>query len=170
MNRNLFFTFILSAFIISCNSSGDGDNTGDSITPAPDNTGILEENDTSEKKAYSNTRFREVTVDKLNDTTFRIRGEAQIFEASFGWVVEDGHNELKTGFSTADKGAPEWGKFDFTVNARKERENSTLHLVLFETSMKDGSRQHELMVPLVTSKEKGLSEEDALLLKEGFRR
>jgi hypothetical protein len=25
-------------------------------------------------------------------------------------VIEDGHNELKTGFTTTDAGAPEWEK------------------------------------------------------------
>ena len=62
--------------------------------------------------------------------------------------MEDGHNELKKGFTTATIGAPEWGKFDFTIKAEKERENSTLQLVLFEMSMIDGSRQHELAILL----------------------
>ncbi|MGZ5286873.1 MAG: Gmad2 immunoglobulin-like domain-containing protein, partial [Flavisolibacter sp.] len=78
----------------------------------------------------------------------RITGEGQIFEASFGWVIEDGHKELSEGFATTDAGAPAWGKFSFEVKAEKERQNSTLHLVLFETSMKDGSRQYELPIRL----------------------
>jgi hypothetical protein len=47
-----------------------------------------------------------------------------------------------------DAGAPDWGKFNFVVDAKKDRENSTLHLILFESSAKDGSRQHQLMIPL----------------------
>jgi hypothetical protein len=62
--------------------------------------------------------------------------------------VEDGHNELKKGFESTDAGAPAWGDFSFTVEAEKERPNSTLHLVLFATSAKDGSRGHELPVYL----------------------
>lgn len=99
-------------------------------------------------KSYSNERFRDVVVTSLGQDSFRVKGKAQIFEASFSWVIEDGHNEIKKGFSTADEGAPEWGNFDFVITAKKERENSTLHLVLFELSMKDGSRVHELAIPL----------------------
>ena len=99
-------------------------------------------------KTYNNVRFRNVKAARLDGNRFRITGEGQIFEASFGWVIEDGHKELKQGFATTDAGAPAWGKFSFEVDAEKERPNSTLHLVLFETSMKDGSRQYQLPVLL----------------------
>jgi hypothetical protein len=99
-------------------------------------------------KVYANDRFREVTVEKVGGQTYKLRGEAQIFEANFGWVVEDGHNELKQGNEMTTAGAPEWGAFEFTVEVEKERENSTLTLVLFESSAKDGSKQHELSIPL----------------------
>ena len=99
-------------------------------------------------KKYSNERFRNVTVDKINGDTFRVKGEGQIFEASFSWIVEDGHNELKEGHEMTDAGAPEWGKFDFTLDVAKNKENSTLTLILFEISANDGSRQHELPILL----------------------
>ena len=98
-------------------------------------------------KLYSNERFKEVLVEKIGNDSFLIQGKGQIFEASFSWVVEDGHEELKKGFQTTDAGAPEWGRFNFTIRAAKKRANSTLILILFESSPKDGSRQHEL--PLV---------------------
>lgn len=101
------------------------------------------------KSKYENARFRNVIVTRINDSTFKITGKAQIFEASLSWVVEDGHNELKAGHSTTDAGAPEWGNFNFKITVNKERPNSVLHLILFETSAKDGSRQHELPIPLV---------------------
>ncbi|HEX8269096.1 MAG TPA: Gmad2 immunoglobulin-like domain-containing protein [Flavobacterium sp.] len=97
---------------------------------------------------HANERFRNVTVEKLEDNKYKVSGEGQIFEASFGWVVEDGHNELKKGFAMTDAGAPAWGKFNFFIDAAKERENSTLILILFETSAKDGSRVHELPITL----------------------
>ena len=93
---------------------------------------------------YQNARFKEVTVTKMGENTFEIKGKAQIFEASFSWIIEDGHEELQKGFATTDAGAPEWGNFSFTVTASKKRSGSTLHLILFETSAKDGSRQYEL--------------------------
>lgn len=105
--------------------------------------------DTVIAKEYSNERFREVTVEKVGDDKFRVRGQGQIFEASFSWIIEDGHNELKEGFQMTDAGAPEWGKFDFTIDAQKEEANSTLTLILFEVSAKDGSRQYELPIALL---------------------
>ena len=89
-------------------------------------------------KQYSNERFKEVTVERIDENKFRIRGKGQIFEASFNWIIEDGHDELKAGFQTTDTGAPEWGNFDFTIAVQKKRENSKLTLVLFESSAKDG--------------------------------
>ncbi|MEO6760679.1 MAG: Gmad2 immunoglobulin-like domain-containing protein [Saprospiraceae bacterium] len=99
-------------------------------------------------KIYSNERFKEVRVEKTGEHTFLLQGKGQIFEAGFGWVVEDGHRELKKGFEMTDAGAPEWGNFSFTVDVQKERANSTLLLILFESSPKDGSRQYELPVVL----------------------
>lgn len=99
-------------------------------------------------KKYKNERFRNVTLKKLGDNKFRVQGQAQVFEANINWSVEDGHKEIKKGFTTATIGAPEWGTFDFTIEVEKERESSTLQLVLFEMSMKDGSRQHELAIVL----------------------
>ena len=97
---------------------------------------------------YSNERFREVNVQKIDSNRFVIQGKAQIFEANFGWVVEDGHHELKKGFEMTDAGAPAWGNFMFPLKVEKPRPNSTLTLVLYESSAKDGSRQHELVIPL----------------------
>ncbi len=99
-------------------------------------------------KTYANARFKDVIVQRTGKDTFLVRGQGQIFEANFGWVVEDGHNELKKGHQMTDAGAPAWGKFEFTITVKKERENSTLTLILFETSAKDGSRQFELPMAL----------------------
>ncbi|HET9429759.1 MAG TPA: Gmad2 immunoglobulin-like domain-containing protein [Chitinophagaceae bacterium] len=97
---------------------------------------------------YSNKRFREVTIEQTGPNQFLVKGQGQIFEASFGWVIEDGHEEIKNGYATTDAGAPEWGNFSFSVTAEKKRPASQLHLVLFEISAKDGSRQYELPVLL----------------------
>ena len=97
---------------------------------------------------FSGERFRNVRVEKIGDSTFELTGEAQVFEAAFSWVIEDGHKELQKGHGTTDAGAPAWGKFSFTVSAAKPAPNGVLHLILFEASAKDGSRQHELPVVL----------------------
>jgi hypothetical protein len=97
---------------------------------------------------YKNARFKDVMVRKTAGHIYLITGKAQLFEAALSWVVEDGHEEIKKGFATADAGGPAWGAFRFTVDVIKKRPNSTLHLILFEASAKDGSRQHELPVLL----------------------
>jgi hypothetical protein len=102
----------------------------------------------SERKTYSNDRFRNVVVEKNGGHTFVVKGEARVFEAGFSWVIEDGHEELKKGFQMTSAGAPEWGKFHFMVDARKKKANSILHLIIFEASPKDGSRQSPLPVLL----------------------
>ena len=100
----------------------------------------------SAPKIYSNKRFKDVTVEKTGEHSFLIKGKGQIFEANFSWVVEDGHEEIKKGYQMTDAGAPEWGNFSFTIDVEKKRANSTLHLILFEISAKDGSRQYELPI------------------------
>ncbi|HEX8332858.1 MAG TPA: Gmad2 immunoglobulin-like domain-containing protein [Segetibacter sp.] len=107
-----------------------------------------EKSSRSPLKVYANKRFKDVTVEKVGTNKFRVKGKGQIFEASFSWVVEDGHNEIKKGHEMTDAGAPEWGNFDFVVEVAKQRSNSTLHLIIFETSAKDGSRQYELHIKL----------------------
>jgi hypothetical protein len=152
-----WFVFPMLLALTACNNGGSGNDPLDDSSPIaqqqiPDiKKPVNAARDTATnkvQKTYANTRFKDVTVMKAGENTYRIRGKGQIFEASFGWVIEDGHNELAKGFAMTDAGAPEWGKFDFTVEAKKARANSTLHLILFETSAKDGSRVYELPVPL----------------------
>ena len=145
----------LTLNFISCNDSGSNDNVSqpiDSIKdyPDPPPKAEIKEITTSDivLQVYSNKRFKDVTVKKTGENEYTIEGKGQIFEASFNYVVEDGHEEIKKGFQTTDAGAPAWGKFKFSIDVPKKRENSTLTLILFEISANDGSRQHELPIPL----------------------
>ena len=140
-----YMLLAISIILFSCNSheQREASNNNDTIINTKTSDNIIET-----PKTFSNERFKEVTVERLGGDTFRISGKAQIFEANFGWVIEDGHNELQQGHEMTDAGAPEWGNFNFTVTAEKKNPNSTLHLILFESSAKDGSRQHELPVLL----------------------
>ncbi len=151
------YHFFLFAIILS--ACGNGNETTSETTASKDTVSVqpaiateIEVEDSTaaepESPVYENERFKEVTVQKTGEHTFQIKGKAQIFEASFSWVVEDGHQELKKGHEMTDAGAPEWGNFQFTVDVKKDRENSTLMLILFESSPKDGSRQYELPVLL----------------------
>jgi hypothetical protein len=140
---------VLGAMLLACSGNVKNSETENN---ADSNENVLnsgeESNSPSSSKKHSNTRFRNVTVTKSPENTYTIQGEGQIFEANFGWVVEDGHNELKQGFQMTDAGAPEWGRFKFTIEVEKQQPNSTLTLILFEISAKDGSRQYELSVVL----------------------
>nr|WP_309760811.1 Gmad2 immunoglobulin-like domain-containing protein [Flavobacterium sp.] len=147
------WTFLLSAILLfACNKKENQRSTivNDTLITIPEITTVIkdEKPEIHLPKQYSNERFKEVTVERIDENKFRIRGKGQIFEASFNWIIEDGHDELETGFQTTDAGAPEWGDFDFTIAVQKKRENSKLTLILFESSAKDGSRQHELPIVL----------------------
>lgn len=150
MNLSILFFLLL---IIGCNSRV----TTTVETESPDTISIDATDDSKQEidttssgigKLYSNDRFKDVTVTQTGDNTFQIKGKGQIFEANFGWVIEDGHDELQKGHHMTDAGAPEWGNFSFSVTAPKKDPNTTLHIVLFESSAKDGSRQYELPILL----------------------
>ncbi len=153
MKQALIF---LCIFIAACNNADRQTQTGnkksDTVNIGPDTIASVKPAEPiaqpPAKKIYGNARFKEVTVEKTGDHQFLIKGKAQVFEANISWVVEDGHNELKKGFVMTDAGAPEWGNFTFPIDVQKKRENSTLTLILFESSAKDGSRQHELPIAL----------------------
>jgi hypothetical protein len=144
---------LLAILLLACNTGNSGtetetttDTTHIDARETPDTA--ITKTPPAVGKVYSNARFKEVTVERLGEHQFRIQGKGQIFEASFNWVVEDGHHELKSGYQMTDAGAPAWGNFSFVVDVEKQRENSTLTLILFESSAKDGSRQHELPILL----------------------
>jgi hypothetical protein len=146
MRSIIFFAPVL---FLACNNHSTSESPRDTAEVIANNKEKQgASTDTVARKIYANQRFRNVSVDRIGVDSFRLRGEGQIFEASFSWILEDGHEELQKGFHTTDAGAPEWGKFDFTIQAKKKRPNSSLTIVLFETSAMDGSRQHELPIAL----------------------
>lgn len=85
-------------------------------------------------------------------SSFQVEGEARVFEAAFSWVLEDGHTILAEGHEMAEAGAPAWGSFSFDVSY-EQASQSNLMLILFVHSAKDGSVEHELIVPLKAPEE-----------------
>lgn len=79
--------------------------------------------------------------------TFTVEGEARVFEAAFSWVLEDGHNILAEGHEMTNAGAPEWGKFKFDVSFEHATQPNMM-LILYVSSAKDGSSEHQLIIPL----------------------
>jgi len=145
-----FITCLIILFLFSCNNHHKEDSKENDFLISGDTTQTANPIKTNKEitEEYSNEHFRKVIVEKVAADKFRIQGEAQVFEATFSWVIEDGHNELKKGFEMTNAGAPEWGKFDFIIEIFKKNDNSTLNIILFEISAKDGSRQYELPIPL----------------------
>ena len=143
---------LLLIILVACNNNEHIKTTEkvDTVKNIPETLRVTKEAEpeTLLPKTYSNKRFKDVTVQRIGQDTFLVRGQGQIFEANFNWIVEDGHEELKKGFQMTDAGAPEWGKFEFGINVQKKSKNSTLTLILFESSPKDGSRQYELSITL----------------------
>ena len=151
MRLTIFATVVI---LLSCNVKNEQNSTTKTDTlpttskTTPARQDGKQKDTLSSLKTYANKRFKDVIVERIGKDSFLIHGQAQIFEASFNWVIEDGHDELKKGFQTTVAGAPAWGKFVFTIHAPKQRDNSTLTLILFEASAMDGSRQHELPITL----------------------
>ena len=141
---------LLAVLVIACNKKNSDDTNSNESSTSIDTVQIAKPIEPQKQVAiaFSNEHFRQVTVEKVDGNKFHIKGQAQVWEANISWVVEDGHNELKSGFTTTDTGAPEWGNFDFTIDVEKKKEYSTLSLILFEESAKDGSRTNELLIPL----------------------
>lgn len=99
-----------------------------------------------------NEAFRvfEPAPDSEVGNEFVVRGQARTFEGNVQYEFEDGHNILAEGFTTASAGAPEWGDFEITIRFEGVA-NESGTVILFEQSAKDGSRIHELMIPVYYS-------------------
>ena len=136
-------SIILLVLLVSCRNNNQPPATTDTVIVR--DTVFIDKDDA---KKYGNERFKDVTVERVGEHKFILKGKAQVFEAAFSWVVEDGHNEIKEGHEMTDAGAPSFGNFAFVVDVVKQRANSTLTIILYEASAKDGSRQYELPIPL----------------------
>ncbi len=144
MKFNISIIVYALALMIACrDKAADAPFTGNDTAAIYDDAHVQDTLD-----VYSGERFRNVSVKKVGDSTFEVSGQAQVFEAAFSWVIEDGHHEISQGHAMTDAGAPAWGKFSFEVTAAKQEPNSVVQLILFEASPKDGSRQHELPIIL----------------------
>lgn len=137
---------LLSITLLACNDSKKETNITTEIVT--DTTKPTSTDEVVAKKEFANERFRKVTFEKLPDNKFRVIGEAQVFEATINWSVEDGHVVYQEGFTTASMGAPEWGQFEFIFQIEKASEIKVLNLLLYEISAQDGNQTHVLLIPL----------------------
>ncbi|MCA0983833.1 hypothetical protein LCL89_07145 [Halobacillus yeomjeoni] len=94
--------------------------------------------------------FREVTVSGENGS-YVIQGEARVFEGSFLYSVEDGHNVIiePTPVQVSD-GAPAWSSFELNIDVPEDKrpDFGLVTLTLFEESSKDGKPTNVNNIPL----------------------
>lgn len=105
----------------------------------------------SEEK--KNDTFRKIHVSG-KDGTYRVSGEARVFEGSFAYSVSDGHNVFIEKNKQIEKGGPDWAPFSFEVKIPEDDLpiNGTLMLELFYYSPKNGEKADTLAVPLQSFK------------------
>ncbi|MFB7139967.1 Gmad2 immunoglobulin-like domain-containing protein [Gottfriedia sp. NPDC056225] len=96
-----------------------------------------------------NDAFKVTSV--VNDSTGKnvliVEGKASVFEATFLYKLEDGHNVLAEGNTMADMGAPEWGNFKIVINYNEPTSPNGV-LTLYVASAKDGQPEHILTIPI----------------------
>ncbi|MCM3719085.1 BsuPI-related putative proteinase inhibitor [Fictibacillus phosphorivorans] len=88
------------------------------------------------------------------DGEYKVSGEARVFEASFAYLVTDGHEVLVENHAQTAEGAPAWAPFSIEIEIPEDDLpiNGTLMLELFYYSPKDGEKTDVLAVPLETFK------------------
>ena len=169
MKRFLFIgLIILSIFCLtSCQSSdygyGKKDDQSSQVdkgkTPDKGNTPDKGKNNPPKKdetkppvKVFTpveNDAFKVTSV--VNDSTGKnvliVEGKASVFEATFLYRIEDGHNVLAEGHTMADMGAPEWGNFKLVINYDQPTSPNGV-LTLYVASAKDGQPEDILNIPI----------------------
>ncbi|MEC3883562.1 BsuPI-related putative proteinase inhibitor [Halobacillus sp. HZG1] len=94
--------------------------------------------------------FRDLTITGENGS-YVVNGEARVFEGSFLYSVEDGHNvQIEPTAFQVDEGAPSWSAFELKIDIPEEDLPmfGTLTLTLFEESAQDGSPTNVNYIPL----------------------
>src|SRR4051812_41011955 len=77
---------------IACNQQGKESAGSSQKTdqPQPATNQPSPKQHSSTIRYYSNQRFKDVKVEQTGENKFHLTGKAQVFEAAFSWVVEDG--------------------------------------------------------------------------------
>lgn len=100
-----------------------------------------------------NNSFRNIHFSG-KDGSYKVSGEARVFEASFAYSVSDGHNVFIERHEQTAEGAPAWAPFSFNINIPEEDLpiNGTLMLELYNYNPKNGGKSDTLAVPLQSFK------------------
>ena len=98
-----------------------------------------------ENKAFQ--IFQPTPGEKVKETII-VKGLARVYEGTVLYELEDGHNILNEGFTTATEGAPGWGEFEIIIKLDEKIANDSASVILYEESAEDGSRINELIIPV----------------------
>ncbi|MFT4417132.1 BsuPI-related putative proteinase inhibitor [Fredinandcohnia humi] len=115
------------------------------IVASQANNQKINDNDLQNEASFTipegNTAFRNIQVTGENGE-YIVTGEARVFEGSFFYSVEDGHEYIiPETVQQASEGAPTWAPFEIKLSIPKEKLplNGALMIHLYERSAKDGS-------------------------------
>ncbi|WP_180232898.1 Gmad2 immunoglobulin-like domain-containing protein [Bacillus sp. AFS055030] len=161
MKRLLFIgLIILSIFCFtSCQSSDYGKKDDQSShvdtgkTPDKGNQNPPKKDETKPPvKVFTpveNDAFKVTSVanDSTSENVLIVEGKARVFEATFLYRIEDGHNVLAEGHTIADMGAPEWGNFKLVIHYDQPTSPNGV-LTLYVASAKDGQSENILNIPI----------------------
>lgn len=149
------YLLVLFIFFFSCKPSSDKSSQHNSdseisLLDTPTQTIEFSKNDSVSFRSstYSNKSFQNVIVSETGNGYFEINGESRVPEATFYYFLRQGKDESDDEFVTANSAAPNWGKFNFSINASVFKNNIPLYLVMYESSPIDGSRVNELAIRL----------------------
>jgi Immunoglobulin-like domain of bacterial spore germination len=97
----------------------------------------------------SQQAFRDVKLEE-SMVTYKVTGQASVFEGTYQYVVKQGNQEIATGFGTASMGGPEWGTFTqhISIPASKLSADQPLMLELFEVDQESGAIMNKMVMPL----------------------
>ncbi|MFC4812825.1 Gmad2 immunoglobulin-like domain-containing protein [Paenibacillus sp. GCM10023250] len=136
-------------------TNGNGGSTPGTDHNAKSGDGTAKPEGEKAKIVASNEAFRVYgpAPDSVVGKSFKVKGQARVFEAAFGYSFEDGHNVLAEGHAMADAGAPAWGEFELDIALQEPPSSPTGVLTLYEASAKDGSHVHELHIAYTFDKD-----------------
>lgn len=79
-----------------------------------------------------------------------IEGKARVFEANVQFAIRDAQGkEIGKGFTTASRGAPEWGEYSASIPFSLSGGKQEGAVEVFTQSARDGKPEDVLTIPVV---------------------
>ncbi|GEC91232.1 Gmad2 immunoglobulin-like domain-containing protein [Brevibacillus brevis] len=103
----------------------------------------------SSDQVTNNKVFRNLKL-AAPSVVYTVSGEANVFEGTYQYAVQQNGKIVAEGFGTASKGGPEWGAFTqkISIPTSKLASNQPLTLELFEIDQESGEMKNKMVLPL----------------------